>query len=100
MNAMFGVGRQKSDHLPNQGSQFLQAGAPSDNDDDGDRELLDVLLELETPVNRDEGSEAAVRGKAQEAPVQVARPTHLPHRVYLEGLGERRPESPWDGFVE
>ena len=100
MDATFRIIDQDGDYTRDEWSQFPQSGTTGDHDDDGDREFLEVLLVLETPVNRDEGPEAVVRSKAQQTPVQVARPTHLLHRLYFKGLGERRPESPWHGFVE
>ena len=38
------IARENRDHFRDEGTQFLQAGASGDHDDDGDRKTADALL--------------------------------------------------------
>ena len=76
--------RENSDHLRDEGLQFLQASAAGGHDDNRDRKFAEVLLVCETLVHCDEGFESTIRRDSQEFPVFVTRPTHLQYRASFE----------------
>ena len=77
MDSPRGITRANGDHFRDEGLQFLQPGAVGDHDDDGDRQIPDVLLIPEALVHRDEDIEPVVRREARQVPVRASGPAHL-----------------------
>lgn len=68
VDAALGSARGNSDHLRDEGLQFLQSSAAGGHDDYRDRKFAEVLLVCETLVDCDEGFETSIRRESQEFP--------------------------------